>query len=187
MRALLTALLLFAAAASPGLAQDAPLGIGFAQAEEGTWLCRDESPEEALACARELCVEQASGQQCWPTAWCYPANWSGVMTVWLEGFHTNAVLCGMPSEESLQAALAAVCAGDSQATHCDLTLTVDPIGNEREIDATRFPGGGAAPDAPAPDGSAPGETDGLGTDGASPGGSGGAGAPATNDAANSGG
>ncbi len=132
--------------AVPSFAQDdGPQGIGFAQAEEGTWLCRHEQPEEALACARELCAEQSPGQTCWPTAWCLPANWSGVMTIWLEDFHTTHALCGAPSETALGEALRALCAGDEAATHCDLTLVVDPQGNERQVEGVSFPGPAAPP------------------------------------------
>jgi hypothetical protein len=130
--------LLFAA---PAWAQDRPpQGIGFAQAEEGTWLCRHEQPAEALSCARELCIEQASGQECWQTAWCFPANWAGLMVVWLGDFHTTQVLCGAPSEVSLNAALRALCAGDEGATSCELYKVIDPLGNERLVEGVSFPG-----------------------------------------------
>lgn len=129
---------------TPASAQDSiPQGIGFAQAEEGTWLCRDEDPIEALACAREHCLEEAPGQECVQTAWCYPARWSGTITVWLEDFHTTRILCGMADEETLRLMLAALCLTELQATHCDLTLTVDPDGNERQITDVSFDGGGA--------------------------------------------
>jgi hypothetical protein len=138
--------------AGPAFAQDgAPQGIGFAQAEEGTWLCRHERVEEALSCARELCSEQSPGQACWPTAWCLPANWSGVMTIWLGDFHTNHVLCGAPSEAALNGALQAICAGDESATHCDVTLIVDPEGNERQVEGVRFAGPAAAAAEGEPD------------------------------------
>lgn len=143
----------------PAMAQDRPpQGIGFAQAEEGTWLCRHDQPEEALSCAREQCAEQAPGQECWATAWCFPANWSGVMTVWLPDFHTTQILCGAPSEQALNNALAAICAGDENATHCDLTLLVDPEGNEGTAEGQSFPGG-AAPPPPDPGLPASGEAD----------------------------
>jgi hypothetical protein len=122
-----------------------PQGIGFAQAEEGTWLCRHDQPQEALSCARELCIEQASGQECWQTAWCYPANWSGLMTIWLADFHTTHVLCGAPSEASLTQALAAICAGDTAATRCDVTLFIDPDGNEKAPEGVSFSGPAAPP------------------------------------------
>lgn len=125
----------------PEAAEDpAPQGIGFAQAEEGVWFCRHEDPQEALSCAREHCSEQAPGQECWPTAWCFPANWSGTMTVWLEDFYTTQVLCGAPSEKALTGALAAVCAGDEAAFRCDVDHLIDPEGNELPIQAMTFPG-----------------------------------------------
>jgi hypothetical protein len=127
-------------------AQERPIqGIGFAQAEEGTWLCRHEQPAEALSCARELCIEQASGQECYPTAWCFPANWAGLMVVWLGDFHTTQVLCGAPTEASLTEALRALCAGDEGATSCELFKVIDPEGIEREVTGVSFPG----PAAPA--------------------------------------
>ena len=145
--------------ASPAFAQEtAPQGIGFAQAEEGIWLCRHELPEEALSCARELCAEQASDQQCWATAWCFPANWSGLMVIWLGEFHTTHALCGAPSEAALTAALRELCAGDEAATSCDLFRVIDPLGNERTVEGVSFPGpaapaaeavGDAAPEAEA--------------------------------------
>lgn len=150
--------------ACSAFAQDRPpQGIGFVQAEEGTWLCRHDEPQEALACAREQCAEQAPGQDCWATAWCFPANWSGIMTIWLPDFHTTHILCGAPSEKALQNALAGICLGDESATHCDLVLLIDPEGNERAGEPRSFPGGAAPPPAPqestpepdAPDPAAP--------------------------------
>jgi hypothetical protein len=149
MRVLAVVFTLFVA---PAFAQE-PQGIGFAQAEEGTWLCRHERPDEALSCARELCAEQAPGQTCSPTAWCLPARWSGVMTIWLPDFHATRVLCGAPSEMALADALRALCAGDAAATHCDLTLVVDPDGNERSVEGVSFVGPAAQP-APAATGEA---------------------------------
>ncbi len=134
------------ALAGPAVAQDRPpQGIGFAQAEEGTWLCRHEQPEEALACARELCAEQAPGQECWPTAWCFPAGWSGMMVVWLADFHFTETLCGAPSEAALTDALRTYCLAEENATNCDLFTIVDPDGNERVVENQSFPG----PAAPA--------------------------------------
>lgn len=155
LSALVAALLL-----SPALAQNSvPQGIGFAQAEEGTWLCRHEDPTEALACASEHCAEQAPGQDCIPTAWCYPARWSGVMTIWLPDFHTTKALCGMDDEAALKDVLAVLCKSSKDATHCELTLIVDPDGNELVADVS-FAGGAApaVPEAPAADDAAiPGE------------------------------
>lgn len=142
--------------AAPAAAQDRPpQGIGFVQAEEGAWLCRHEDPAEALACAREHCAEQAPGQECVATAWCHPARWSGLMTVWLGDFHTTRVLCGVPSEAALSAALATLCAYEENATTCDLTLIVDPDGNERGVEGVSFAGPAATeaePEEVAPDG-----------------------------------
>lgn len=138
--------LLLSLLAGPAFAQDpTPQGIGFVQAEEGTWFCRHEDLDEALSCAREHCAEQAPGQECWATNWCFPANWSGTMTVWLPDFHTTQVLCGAPTEKALTAALAALCAGDENATNCDVGLIVDPAGNERAVEGVSFPGPAAPP------------------------------------------
>jgi hypothetical protein len=146
MRILAALVALVTALGCPALAQDRPpQGIGFAQAEEGTWLCRHEHPEEALACARELCSEQAPGQDCWPTAWCFPAGWSGMMVVWLPDFHFTETLCGAPSEAALVDALRTYCTAEEAATHCDLSTIVDPEGNERTVENQSFPG----PAAPA--------------------------------------
>jgi len=137
---LLLALIIITAAA-PGFAQDRPpQGIGFVQAEEGTWLCRHEDPLEALKCATEQCSEQSPGQTCFPTAWCLPANWSGVMVIWLGEFHASHALCGAPDEVAMQDALRAICAGSEGATHCDLVQIIDPDGNERDIVGISFPG-----------------------------------------------
>jgi len=135
--ATLTALTL----APPAGAQESTLqGIGFAQAEEGTWHCLHHEPGEALACAREHCLEQAPDQECAPT-WCYPARWSGTMTLWLSDFHTTRVLCGMPDEATLQEVLAGLCWFNKDARSCDLTLIVDPDGKELAMEGMTFPGG----------------------------------------------
>ena len=51
IRAALGALLL--ALPIPATAEDGPTGIGFVQAEEGTWWCRDLDPGKAFACAAQ--------------------------------------------------------------------------------------------------------------------------------------
>ena len=138
--------------ASPLLAQDSPQGIAFAQAEEGTWLCRHDQIDQAMSCARELCSEQAPGQECYITAWCFPGGWSGYMTFWLPDFHTTQVLCGLPNEAGLRAAFQALCATDETATSCDLVAVIDPEGNERMLEGVSFPGGAPAPvDVNAPE------------------------------------
>lgn len=133
-----------AAIAAPegALAQSGPMGIGFAQAEEGTWYCRGDNTVVTLDCARAACVDGAGGQDCYRTAWCYPAWWSGMMTVWLGEFHTTQIICGAPSKEALQQAMEAFCIGNPYAVSCDLFLVIDPDGAETEI-ALSFAGGGA--------------------------------------------
>lgn len=164
MRTLLAPLLVpllvgvLAVPGQPAEAQDNPVqGIGFAQAEEGTFLCRHENVADALSCAQEQCAEQAVGQECAPTAWCFPAKWSGTMVVWLEDFHTTQVLCGAPSEASLTEAMRALCVGAETAAKCDLVTVIDPEGNERAVEGVSFEGIAAnpAPGSPAPDGVVP--------------------------------
>lgn len=120
------------------------MGIGFAQAEEGTWWCRDGDPGEALACAIAKCAAEGPGLDgCVPTQWCAPARWTGLMTVWLADFHSTQVLCGITSREALEAALAALCNASLYASSCDLFLVIDPDGGEMPVDGVGFPGGGA--------------------------------------------
>ena len=139
--------------ACPVGAQDTPaVGIGFSVSEQGTWLCRHEDPVEALACARELCAEQSPGLDCAPTAWCRPADWSGVMNIFSPEARRTRVLCGTPSEKTLGDALAAFCAADPTATTCDLVLVIDPDGNERQVTGVIFAGGAAPGPAPEPPG-----------------------------------
>ena len=124
------------------LAQDGPVGIGFAQAKEGTWWCRGDNAVETLGCAREECNAEAGGQDCYRTAWCYPARWSGLMTVWYGEFHATQIMCGAPSREALERALEGFCVGDIYAVTCDVFLTIDPDGFEKEVFLS-FTGGGA--------------------------------------------
>jgi hypothetical protein len=133
---------LFALLAAPALAQSGPTGIGFAQAEEGLWFCRGDTPEAALNCARDKCRAEGAGQDCYRTAWCYPARWSGTMLVWQGEFHGMTPLCGAPSREAVSAALEQLCTGNEFATSCELILTIDPDGVEQE-------GGGLVWDGPA--------------------------------------
>jgi hypothetical protein len=152
MRAFLLLLLLFSA--GPAFAQDSSQGIAFAQTSDRAWLCRHESPEEAMACARELCAEQAPGETCRRTAWCFPGGWSGVMLVWSDNRTSAKVMCGAPSELGLANAMRAYCAGVSNASICDFVTIVDPSGNERQVQGVIFAGGaaptGAAAEAEAP-------------------------------------
>jgi hypothetical protein len=129
-------------------------GIGFAQTNERAWLCRHENLEEAMACARELCAEQAAGQTCTRSAWCYPGGWSGVMLVWQGSRPTTKVICGAPSEAGLNRALRAFCSGSEMAAICDVVTIVDPNGNERSVQGVVL-AGGAAPTAAATEDQAP--------------------------------
>lgn len=140
---------IFLALLVPASAQDGPVGIGFAQAEEGTWWCRGQDPAKAFACAMETCGKESGGQDCHPTRWCSPAGWSGLMTVWLPEFHATTPLCGVSGETALTAAFQALCAGSPDVTRCDLTMIIDPDGNERAIDGASWEGPAVAdPEAP---------------------------------------
>jgi hypothetical protein len=119
-------------------------GIGFVQLEEGTFWCRGGSAAEALSCAREKCLPHADGQECSETAWCLPARWSGLLTVWLDDFHTTQVICGAPSRKALTEMFRAVCAESEHANSCDFSTTIDPDGTERDDADETFPGPTAA-------------------------------------------
>ncbi len=114
----------------PAAAQNGPDGIGFAQAEEGTWTCRAGDPVTALDCARALCRAEAGGQDCYRTGWCFPAGWAGVITVWTSDFHANKPICGAPSLEGLLAAMRAFCDHSPEASSCDVGMVVGPDGVE---------------------------------------------------------
>ncbi len=152
----------------PASAQDSataspPIGIGFAQAEEGTWFCRNEAFADALSCAQELCAEQAIDQECVPSAWCLPSSWSGLMTIHFQDLQTTHVLCGIGSEAALSATLAVLCADNEAATSCDLIRTIDPDGNETLVEGMTFPGGALPlPAADLPETGAP-QADGVST------------------------
>lgn len=135
--------------ALPAEAAEGPLGIGFAQAEEGTWWCQAMTVGAALDCARQKCMAEAGGQECHATRWCYPAGWSALMVVWLPEFHSTHVLCGMPTQEAATAAMKAICDAGKEFTQCDLVLHVDPDGNQKDVLETSWPGPAAA-GTPAP-------------------------------------
>lgn len=146
---------------APALAQPGPVGIGFAQAPEGTWWCQDQDPEESLSCAIDKCREEAGGRECHPTRWCLPAGWSGLMTVWLPEFHYTIVLCGTSGEAALVAALEALCDDSPFVTRCTPFAIIDPDGNERQIDGLDWLGpavsesGATEPEETQPDEDAP--------------------------------
>ena len=125
--------------AGPAFA-NGPGGIGFAQAEEGTWWCRAGSAAEALTCAREKCVAEAGGQDCFETAWCQPAHWSGLLTVWAGDFHSTQVICNAPSRKALSEMFSALCAESEGAERCDFSITIDPDGTEQDDAGESFPG-----------------------------------------------
>jgi hypothetical protein len=149
VRALLPFVLL-AAAPLQAAAADGPPGVGFAQAEEGTWWCHGSSLGATLDCARQQCLAEAGGQDCVATRWCQPAGWSVLMVTWLPEFHATHVLCGMPGQEAAAAAAKAICEAGAEFSRCDLALFIDPDGNEIAAEDTSWPGG-AALAAPRPE------------------------------------
>mgnify|MGYP001160648437 CR=1 FL=1 len=132
---------LLAALSFPATAAEAPLGVGFAQAEEGTWWCHGETVGATLECARKLCLADAGGQECVATRWCYPAGWSALMVVWLPEFHSTHVLCGQPGPDAARAALQAICEAGAEFSRCDLVRLIAPDGAETEVGDTTWPGG----------------------------------------------
>lgn len=126
--------------ASPAFAQDAPGGIAFVQAEEGAWWCASNSAADGFACARQKCEAEAGGQECWETAWCMQARWSGLMTVWLEDFHSTTALCGAPTEAALNETLRTWCAQTEGADRCNFTTTIDWDGKVNDDVGVEFPG-----------------------------------------------
>ena len=125
---------------APLQAADGPVGIGFAQAEEGTWWCNGSAPQIALTCAEKKCRAEAGGQDCYPTRWCFPAGWSALMVVWLPEFHSTHVLCGMPGQPAAAAAMKAVCEAGTEFSRCDLVAFIDPDGAVIDVTDTSWPG-----------------------------------------------
>lgn len=119
------------------------LGVGFAQAEEGTWWCHGETVGATLDCARQRCIAESGGQECVATRWCFPAGWSALMVAWLPEFHTTYILCGMPGPETARAAARAICEAGAEFSRCDLMLTLDPSGTEHPVTDASWPGGAA--------------------------------------------
>ena len=117
-----------------------PVGIGFVQAEEGTWWCRAGSAAKAFDCAAEKCRAEANGQECHEMRWCGLAGWSALMVVWLPEFHSTTILCGAPSEPAVVEALKAICANDEVVTRCDLATIIDPDGKEKTVEDVSWPG-----------------------------------------------
>lgn len=130
-----------------------PAGIGFAQAEEGTFFCRDAVAAKAFACALDQCRKAAGGQDCVATRWCAPAGWSGTMVGWLPEFHNVQVVCGLGGEAPVRAALKAICENTPEYSRCDLLSIIDPDGRVTQVEDVAWPGpmireppaGGAGP------------------------------------------
>jgi hypothetical protein len=121
-------------------AADGPVGIAFAQAEEGTFFCRDADPAKAMACALKQCRQAAGAQQCVATRWCTPAGWSGTMVGWLPEFHTTQVVCGAGGDAAVRAALKALCDNTPEYSRCDLISIIDPDGTVTQVDDVAWPG-----------------------------------------------
>lgn len=134
MKLFLIALSMVLAPFSAAVAQSAPVGIGFAQAEEGIWWCQNTDPSKGLACALDKCRKESPDQECHPTRWCLPAGWSGLMTVWLPEFHNTIVLCGTAGDAAVVAALEALCDDSPYVTRCVPFVIIDPQGNVRPIE-----------------------------------------------------
>ena len=125
--------------ATPAFA-DGVDGIAFAQAEEGTWWCRSDGATEGLRCALDKCNAEAGGQDCFETAWCMQARWSGLMTVFLSDFHTTYVLCGAPSQAALAETFRAWCAQIENADRCEFSVSINPNGIVRDDVGESFAG-----------------------------------------------
>jgi hypothetical protein len=142
---------------SPALAQSGPVGIGFVQAEEGTWWCRGPSAAKAFACAMDKCKAAPGNQSCHEMRWCGLAGWSGTMVIWLPEYHSTSIVCGAPSEAAVTGVLKALCDNDEVVTLCQVTMIIDPDGKERLVDNLEWQGptsrettaDDAVPDAPA--------------------------------------
>jgi hypothetical protein len=135
------ALLSLACVCLPARAESGgPIGIAFAQADEGTWWCRGGDAGKTLACALDKCRKGAPGQECLASRWCGLAGWSGLMVIWLPEFHSTVPLCGAASQAAVVAALKALCANDEVVTRCDLVSLIDPDGNEKAVEDISWPG-----------------------------------------------
>jgi hypothetical protein len=130
----------FLACTLPATAQDNPPGIAFAQAEEGTFWCRDASHDDAVLCALKKCEAGAGGQACHITRWCMPAGWTGMMVAWLPEFHTTHVACGLPGRDAAEAVLKAICDTSEDFSQCDVVRFIDPDGVEEEVTDLGWPG-----------------------------------------------
>jgi hypothetical protein len=136
-----------AALFAPVLAEagSAPAGIAFAQSEAATAWCRDEEPAKAMDCALAKCGREAVGVTCYPTRWCAPAGWSGLMVAWLPEFHSTVIVCGASGQAAVLAALKGLCDASEELTRCDMVSVVDPNGIEVAKPGESWPGPATAP------------------------------------------
>jgi hypothetical protein len=128
---------------------EGPVGIAFAQAEEGTWWCRGPDAGKALSCALDKCKAGANRQDCHATRWCGLAGWSALMIIWLPEHHSTTIVCGTPGEAAALASLKALCDNDEVVTRCQPVGTIDPDGNEKRIEDLEWPGPTSVPAAEA--------------------------------------
>ena len=142
MRITVSSCALAALLACPSIAPAAegPIGIAFAQAEEGTFFCRDTDAAKAFACALKQCRQGAGQQQCVATRWCMPAGWSSTMVGWLPEFHVTQIVCGAGGADAVRAALQALCENTPEYSRCDLTTIIDPDGKVTRVEDTAWPG-----------------------------------------------
>lgn len=135
--ACLATLLLVGGAA---FAQDNRGGIAFAYApEQGAGHCVAGTPEKAMACARQKCVESGDAlpQDCARIAWCFPAGWSvSIGLQHKEGIHWAEVSCGWPSKEAAVKAGKLRCDVQDKAMiqNCHVGTVIDPNGKETVLE-----------------------------------------------------
>lgn len=106
-------------------------GVAFVTApEQAHTHCFADNADKAFECARKKCRKDG-GQECLRTRWCYPAGWSGVMSINLSiGFHFPTELCGMPNRKSLIAAFETMCRNWENADQCNVGLIFSPDGKQ---------------------------------------------------------
>jgi len=115
-------------------------GIAFAYApEQGSGHCVGGTPEKAMACARQKCVESGGAlpQDCARVAWCFPAGWSFTIGVQhKEGIHWAEFSCGWPSRAAAIAAGKLRCEHQDKKTiqNCHVGTVVDPKGKETVLE-----------------------------------------------------
>ena len=126
----------FSLLALPAAAE--PQGIAFVNSpEQAHTSCFSGNMDKAFKCARKKC-QKAGGDECLRVRWCYPAMWSGVMSINLSiGFHFPAELCGMPSKKALLATFEVMCRNWENASDCYVGSIFSPQG-EKETSGIAF-------------------------------------------------